>query len=280
MQKKTAFVLPLLAAAIMSALCSCGGFFEEEQEQQEVLLPAPTVKTGTAGNTISCNASGSDNILWINIFRRNVTSGDANFVNIGQILPYTGVAFSNSAQFEDIYVAKDGEYEYYIRYAKRNGSQTVYERTEAKKVTTVATASAGELNAASADAIPLTYDETDYTLTGTAPTFDNAPADAKSTTCLAVSNGARTIPIEYKLTDNKLHLKNFLPRDFLDVPITLGHFVLQVEVDDSSNKLITYYWSLPLEVEVAKDAGGEALESITIPSNAVVGSDIDYTPDE
>ncbi len=267
--KKNIFILAMFMIVLGIGLTSCDSLFEPEDEEENY-LPTPTVKYTSGTVSISCDAAASDNILWINVFRKNASDQDNEFINIGQVLPYTGLSFSNSAQFTDEHINGDTEYEYYIRYARKNGSKVSYERTSANKIRTDSSAK-GELQPTSANEVSLTYElkEGAYTLTGAAPSFSTGEA------YLSVSNGTKTVPVHFS---SGMDLRDVLPTDFLDVPITFGVFVAQLEYHDEVNKVTNYYWSLPVKVKELLDSEGKTLKNITVPSSAIAGSDVDYNP--
>lgn len=269
MKKISLFVLTIFITFFMISLVSCDSLFDDT-ETPENYLPMPTVKYNNGTVNISCDASATDNILWINIFRKNITDSteEDSFINIGQVLPYTGLTFSNSAQFTDEYVNPDTKYEYYIRYAYKNGTKVVYERTATKEITTNANAT-GELVLSPTDEVSLTYDAENFFLSG------NAPSSVGFDVYIAVTNGTKTLPISY--TDG-MDLRGFLPEDFLDVDISFTCFIAQDESNDETNQVTNYYWSLPVKVKDLSDLEGNPLEKITVPSSAVAGSDVDYNP--
>ena len=266
MKRISLFVLTLFT---MLFIVSCDGLYDDTEVVPENYLPTPTVKCNNGIVNISCDASASDNILWINIFRKNITDSaeEDSFVNIGQVLPYKGLTFSNSAQFRDEFVKSSTEYEYYIRYAYKNGTKVIYERTSSKKITTDSNGQ-GELTLTPADEVSLIYNAETFVLTGTAPT-------STYDVFISVNNGTKTMPVYYQ---DGMDLRNYLPEDFLDKPISFGEFIAQIESPDEINKVTNFYWSLPVKVKDLSDLEGNPLETVTVPSSAVAGSDIDYNP--
>ena len=267
MKRISLFVLTLFT---MLFIVSCDGLYDDTEVVPENYLPTPTVKYSNGIVNISCDAAATDNILWINIFRKNITdsSEEDAFVNIGQVLPYTGLTFTNSAQFTDEHVNSSTEYEYYIRYAYKNGTKVIYDRTSTKKITTD-TNGHGELTLTPADEVSLTYDAENFFLSG------NAPSSVGFDVYIAVTNGTKTLPIPF--TDG-MDLRGFLPEDFLDVDISFICFIAQEESNDETNQVTNYYWSLPVKVKDLSDLEGNPLEKIKVPSSAVAGSDVDYKP--
>lgn len=286
MEKNNIHKIIFFILVVLSTLSSCSGLFEEEEVENK--LPKPVVTVTDAGVTISCNASVDDNVVWVNVFRRRTTdTNDGDFINIGQILPYTGQTFSNSAQFIDEYVTPGEKYDYLVRYARKKGSSISYEKTE--EITITATGNGREFvlmddssSEISGDT-PLVFSFDDETYTLETITTVN-PSDATGEVCVAVSNGTRTITVPLVENENggsrSVVLRDVLPDDFLDVVLTCDSIVGQIVMGDDTNKFSTYHWSKSVAIKIQKTdvTDAEDSESITVPSSAVASSNIDYNP--
>lgn len=283
--KKILFLLMLL----LFSATSCDGFFDEN-ETEENLLPEPTITKNNESIIISCNAGSSDSFSWINIFRRekitNATEDaeENEFINIGQVLPFIGQSFSNSAQFVDKYVAPEKDYEYYIRYATKHNNKITYSKTEIKSIKSPLGA-IGELkinvdgtNATDETVIEFTYNK-NYTLTTTSdinPSLTITEKDGQTEdVCLAISNEIKTIPFPLE-NKKELNLRTALDFDFLDKDLSFKAVTYQITEIDEINKCTSYYWSKPVKVKIKQEGSTEEILTINISSTEIAGEDVDY----
>ena len=266
---------------ILSFSClffSCDGLFDGTESKGND-LPQPVIKVNASNVTISCNASATDNILYINVYRK--LSAEGEYINIAQIIPDSG-NFTNSVQFVDSYIENNTKYDYKIRYAKKTESGDIdYVNTAAQTITT-STGATGELeltegvdSLTDASGVEFTFDTETYLLTLKTPAAFGSNATTDPVFCLVISNGKKIIPIELT-TDFKLNLRNALSTDFLDVPLNIEKVIAQIKEEDKINKYTTYTWSIPVKITI-KDSSGATQNRITVPVSSATNSNLDYS---
>jgi len=281
--KKTFFSL-LVFFSLLTVAC---GLIDIDNNDTTVIA-APSISIATEGHVISPTiVTGTS---YMSIFRYRVTdaSNSATIVAdttvlIGQITPaenYTG-----SVQFTDYYTASGEFYQYYIRYKTSH----TYSYSSASG-TYPGNGNPGTKPITGTAPLDILYTDSQYILSFTSSMINMpSPKDSADTFDLMVglNNGISTLlfPFTFDNANSKytMALRNVLPTDFLNTPLSMSCIVGQTDEDvvkgSNDNTVIytTYHWSSSLKSEIV-NSSGDVLAKITIPSDLSSSDISDFTP--